>query len=99
MDTQSVFQGKVGEISNALKSQFTNLNLSEDDIKMALKSPDDLINLICERTGISKEEATQKVHSVMSTLHIDDETAKSWMAKFGDKVESKYDAFKSKFTH
>lgn len=98
MDTQ-MFQGKFNEISGALKSQFANLNISEDDLKKAMSSPDDLINLICERTGISKEEATTKVHAMMSSLHIDDETAKSWMAKFSDKVEHKYDELKSKFTH
>ena len=99
MDTQSIFQGKIGEISNALKNQFANLNLSEDELKAAMKSPDDLMNYVCEKTGVSKEEATQKVHSVMSSLHIDDDTAKSWMAKFSDKVESRYDAFKDKFSH
>ncbi len=98
MDTQ-MFQGKFGEISNALKSQFSNLNLSEDELKKAMASPDDLINLVCERTGLSKEEASKKVHSLMSSLHIDDETAKSWMAKLSDKVEHKYDEIKSKFTH
>ena len=98
MDTQ-MFQGKIGEISTALKSQFANLNLSEDEIKKALASPDDLINLVCARTGVSKEEASKKVHAMMSTLHIDDETAKSWMAKLTDKVEHKYGEIKSKFTH
>jgi len=98
MDTQ-MFEGKYNEVSSALKSQFSNLNISEEELKQALSSPDDLINFICEKTGLSKEEATQKVHSLMSSLHIDDETAKSWMAKFGESVEHKYDELKSKFTH
>lgn len=98
MDTQ-MFQGKIGEISTALKSQFSNLNLSEEELKKAMASPDDLINLVCERTGISKEEASKKVHAMMSTLHIDDETAKGWMAKLTDKVEHKYDEIKNKLSH
>ncbi|MDG0815415.1 hypothetical protein [Bdellovibrio svalbardensis] len=98
MDTQ-MFQGKIGEISNALKSQFANLNLSDDEIKKAMSSPDDLINLICERTGISHEEASKRVHTMMSSLNISDETAKGWMAKLSETVEHKYDEIKNKFTH
>lgn len=98
MKTQ-MFKDKFGEISTALKSQFSNLNLSEEELKKAMSSPDDLVNLVCERTGLSKEEASKKVHSMMSTLHIDDETAKSWMAKLSASVEHKYDELKNKFTH
>mgnify|MGYP003343178706 CR=1 FL=1 len=96
---KSMFEGKIGEISNSLKAKFANLNLSEEEIRTAMQSPDDLVDTISAKTGLPKEEAKAKVHEVMSELHIDDEMAKSWMAKFGDKVEHKYAEFKSKFTH
>ncbi len=92
-------QSKFGEISSALKSQFANLNLSDAQIKDALKSPDDLVSLICEKTGMSKEAATQKVHEMMAQYNITDEQAKSFMARWGEKVEHGIDTIKSKFTH
>ncbi|WP_413558710.1 hypothetical protein [Bdellovibrio sp. HCB209] len=92
-------QSKFGEISTALKSQFANLNLSDAQIKDALKSPDDLINMISEKTGMSKEAATEKVHSLMAQYNISDEQAKSFMARMGEKVEHGIDTIKSKFTH
>jgi hypothetical protein len=90
---------KFGEISSALKSQFSNLNLSEAQIKDALKSPDDLINLISEKTGMSREAASQKVHEMMTQYNITDEQAKGFMAKMEQKFESGIDAIKSKFNH
>ncbi|WP_413575914.1 hypothetical protein ACLVWU_16130 [Bdellovibrio sp. HCB290] len=92
-------QSKYGELSSALKSQFANLNLSEAQIKDALKSPDDLVNLICDKTGMSKEAAREKVHSLMAQYNISDDQAKSFMARMGDKVEHGIDAIKSKFSH
>lgn len=41
----------------------------------------------------------KKVHQIMDSLHIDDEMAKGFMAKIGDKVESKFEQIKSKFSH
>lgn len=98
MDT-SMFEGKFGDITSALKSQFPKMNISEEEIKTAMQSPDDLIQLVCDRTGLSKEEASQKVHSVMDSLHISDETAKGWMAKLSANVEHKYGELKDKFLH
>lgn len=98
MDKQSL-EGKFNEFSGALKSKFSNLNLSEEEIKKAMASPDDLINLVSQKTGIPKEEASQKVHQVMDSLHIDDATAKGFMAKLADKVENKYEEFKNKLSH
>ncbi|WP_413582622.1 hypothetical protein [Bdellovibrio sp. HCB288] len=95
----SGLQSHFGEISSALKSQFSNLNLSEDQIREALKSPDDLVNLICEKTGLSKEAAKEKVHSLMAQYNISDDQAKGFMARMTDKVEDGIDAIKSKFTH
>ncbi|QDK46797.1 hypothetical protein DOM22_17355 [Bdellovibrio sp. ZAP7] len=92
-------QSKFGEMSSALKAQFSNLNLSDAQIKDALKSPDDLINMICEKTGMSKEAATEKVHSLMAQYNITDEQAKSFMARWGEKVEHGIETIKSKFTH
>ena len=94
-----VFEGKFNEISSALKSQFANLNLSEQQIKDAMKSPDDLINLVSEKTGISKEAATEKVHAMMAQYNISDEQAKGFMAKLEEKIEHGVDTIKSKFTH
>ncbi|MBO9668603.1 MAG: hypothetical protein J7501_17525 [Bdellovibrio sp.] len=95
----SSLESKFGEISSALKSQFSNLNLSEAQIKDAMKSPDDLINLISEKTGMSREAASQKVHELMTKYNISDEQAKGFMAKMEQKFESGIDAIKSKFTH
>jgi len=94
-----VFGEKFSEMSSALKSQFANLNLSDEQIKDALKSPDDLINLISEKTGISKEAATQKVHAMMTQYNVSDEQAKGFMAKLEEKIEHGVDTIKSKFTH
>ncbi|QDK39059.1 hypothetical protein [Bdellovibrio sp. NC01] len=98
MDMQ-MFEGKFGDIKSALQSQFPSMNISEDEIKTALRSPDDLIQLVCDRTGLSKDEASKKVHSVMDSLHISDETAKGWMAKLSENVEHKYGELKDKFLH
>lgn len=98
MDKEALF-GKFNEVSGALKQKFGDLNLSEDELKKALNSPDEFIALVSQKTGISQEEASKKVHQVMDTLHIDDDTAKGYMAKFADKVESKYEEFKNKLSH
>ena len=98
MDKQ-VFEGKFNEMSSAIKSQFSNLNLSEEQLKDAMKSPDDLINLISEKTGISKEDAAQKVHAMMTQYNVSDEQAKGFMAKLEEKIEHGVDTIKSKFTH
>lgn len=98
MDKQ-MFEGKFNEFSTALKQKFSNANLSEEELRKAVTSPDEFASLVSQRTGIPKEEASQKVHQVMDTLHVDDETAKGFMAKFGDKVESKFEQIKNKFSH
>lgn len=98
MDKQFL-EGKFNEVSGALRQQFSNLNLSDEEIKKALASPDDLVALVSQKTGIPKEEASKRVHQVMDTLHIDDAQAKGFMAKFADKVESKYEEFKRKLSH
>ncbi|UYL09197.1 hypothetical protein B9G69_001225 [Bdellovibrio sp. SKB1291214] len=92
-------QSKFWEISSALKTQYANLNLSEAQIRDALKSPDDLINMISEKTGISKEAATEKVHSLMAQYNISDDQAKSFMSRMTEKVEHGIDTIKSKFIH
>lgn len=98
MDKQA-YEKKFTELSGALKQKFSNLNLSADELKIAMTSPDEFITLVSEKTGVSKEEASAKVHQVMESLHIDDAMAKGFMAKFGDKVESKFEKIKEKFTH
>lgn len=98
MDRQ-VYEAKFTELSGALKQKFGDLNLSADELKKAMTSPDEFIALVSAKTGVSKEEASQKVHQVMTSLHIDDDMAKGFMSKFADKVESKYEQIKNKFTH
>lgn len=98
MDKQG-YEAKFVELSGALKQKFGNLNLSPDELKKSMTSPDEFINLVSTRTGVPKEEASRKVHEVMETLHIDDEMSKGFMAKLTDKVESKYEQIKSKFSH
>lgn len=95
------YESKFNELSGALKQKFgnVNLNLSPDELKKAMTSPDEFIALVATRTGVPKEEASKKVYQVMDSLHIDDAMAKGFMAKFTDKVESKLDAIKNKFTH
>ncbi|MEK2646742.1 hypothetical protein [Bdellovibrio sp. BCCA] len=98
MDKQFL-EGKFNEVSGALKQKFSNLNLSDEELKKAMSSPDELVNLVSQKTGLPPEEARQKVHQALDTLHISDEQAKGFMAKFADKVESKYAEFKNKLTH
>ncbi|WP_374075441.1 hypothetical protein [Bdellovibrio bacteriovorus] len=98
MDKQFL-EGKFNEVSGALKQQFSNLNLSDEEIRKAMSSPDDLVDLVSQKTGLPKEEASKRVHQVMDSLHIDDAQAKGFMAKFADKVESKYEEFKNKLSH
>ncbi|WII73120.1 hypothetical protein QJS83_04440 [Bdellovibrio sp. 22V] len=98
MDTQAL-QTKFNEFSGALKEKFGNIDLSQDELRKAMTSPDEFAELVSEKTGLPKEECNQKVHQVMDSLHIDDATAKGFMAKFSDTIEKKYDQFKSKFTH
>lgn len=98
MDTQ-LLQGKFDEISSNLKTQFSNMKISDDELKAALSSPDGLVSIISAKTGISQEEARTKVHDMMIALHIDDDITKNWMSKIADRVEHKYDELKGKFTH
>lgn len=98
MDTQTV-ESKFSELSGALNQKFGNLNLTQDELRKAMASPDGLVALVSQKTGIPKDEASRKVHEVMSDLHIDDEMAKGFMAKVADKVESKFGQIKDKFTH
>lgn len=98
MDKQT-FESKFGDISQAFKQKFSNLNLSDDELKKALKNPDDLISLVSAKTGISREEADKKVHQVMARFNITDETAKGLMAKWGDKVGDKISDIKNKLSH
>ncbi|MBV2168787.1 MAG: hypothetical protein KUL82_08780 [Bdellovibrio sp.] len=96
---KDMIQGKLTELSGALKQNFGNLNLSEDELKKAMTSPDEFVSLVSQKTGLPKEETSKKVHQVMDTLHIDDAMAKGFMAKIGDKVESKFEQIKNKFSH
>lgn len=86
-------------VMSGLKNHFPNLNLSEQEVRTALKNPDDLIELICSRTGMQKEQVEEKVHKVFSSVGIDSEKAKGFMAKMGSKVENKFDQIKDKFNH
>lgn len=98
MDKQT-YESKVNELSGALKQKFSNLNLSSDELKKAITSPDEFISLVSQKTGVPKDEASQKIHQVMETLHIDETTAKGFMAKLGEKVESNFEKVKDKFSH
>ncbi len=98
MDKQA-FEGKFTELSSVLRLKFSNLNLTDEELKIAMQSPDEFVELVSQKTGVPREEASQKVHQVMDTLHVDDEASKGFMAKLADKVENKYDEIKSKFTH
>lgn len=90
---------KASAIMSGLKTQFPNLNLSEQEVRTALKNPDDLIELVCSRTGMQKEQVEEKIHKVFSSAGIDSEKAKGFMAKMGSKVENKFDQIKDKFNH
>ncbi|AHI06944.1 hypothetical protein BDW_12220 [Bdellovibrio bacteriovorus W] len=90
---------KSTEIMSALKNQFPNLNLSEQEVRTALKNPDELIELVCSRTGMQREQVEEKFHKVLSSVGVDSEKAKGFMAKMGSKVENKFDQIKDKFNH
>lgn len=92
-------EGKLGQFSSALKSNFKNLNLSDDEIKKAFKNPDELTRLISSKTGIAKDEVDKRVHQAMSTAGIDDSTVKGFMEKWGDKVGDKIADIKNKMSH
>ncbi len=94
MDKQ-MFEGHLSDISGAMKQKFSNLNLSEDEIKATHGDPEELIDLVCSKTGVSREEATKQVNQVMSSLSLDDSATKS----FGEKISAKFDEIKDKFTH
>lgn len=98
MDKQSI-DSKLGDFSSALKQKFSNLNLSDEEIKKALKNPDELITLVSSKAGISREEADKRVHQVMSKVGIDDATVKGFMDKWGDKVGEKIAEIKNKLSH
>lgn len=97
MEKQS-YESKLGDLSSALKQKFNNLNLTSDELKKALTSPDEFISLVSLKTGIPKEEASKKVHEVMESAHIDEAIAKGFMAKMSGKVESGFEKFKEKFS-
>ncbi|ASD62571.1 hypothetical protein [Bdellovibrio bacteriovorus] len=98
MDKQ-LFENKFGDFSNALKQKFAGLNLTDEEIKKAMKNPDELITLVSAKTGISREEADKRVHQAMSTVGIDDTQVKGFMEKWGDKVGDKIAEIKNKFSH
>ncbi|UXR64320.1 hypothetical protein EZJ49_14725 [Bdellovibrio bacteriovorus] len=98
MDKQAI-ENKFGDFSSALKQKFAGLNLTDEEIKKALKNPDDLVSLVSAKTGISREEADKRVHQVMSTVGIDDATVKGFMEKWGDKVGDKLADIKNKLSH
>ena len=92
---KEALSGKFNEFSGALKQKLGNINLSDEELKQAMSNPEQLIDLVAQKTGIPREEASQKVHQVMDTLNIDETTAKGFMAKVSDKV----DKIKNKFSH
>lgn len=92
-------EGKLGEFSSALKKNFSNLNLTDEELKKAFKSPDELTSVISAKTGIAKEEVDKRVHQAMSTVGIDDSTVKGFMEKWGDKVGDKIAEIKNKLSH
>lgn len=98
MDKQA-YESKFNELSGALKQKFSNLNLTPDELKKAMTNQDEFISLVSKKTGVPQNEASAKVHQVMETLHIDESMAKGFMAKFGEKVESKFEKIKDKFSH
>lgn len=98
MDKQ-LFENKFGDFSNALKQKFAGLNLTDEEIKKAMKNPDELVTLVSAKTGISREEADKRVHQAMSTVGIDDAQVKGFMEKWGDKVGDKIAEIKNKFSH
>lgn len=96
---KEILSEKSSSIISGLKSKFPKLNLSETEMRTALKDPDELVELICSRTGMPKEQVEEKVHKVLTSVGIDSEKAKGFMAKMGSKVENKFDQIKDKFSH
>lgn len=98
MDKQ-FFDSKIGDFSNALKQKFSGLNLTDEEIKKAMRNPDEFVSLVSAKTGVPREEADKRVHQAMSTVGIDDATVKGFMEKWGDKVGDKLTEIKNKFSH
>ncbi len=94
MDLQP-FTGKIGELSSEVKQKFGALNLTESELQLALTNKEEFIKLISEKSGIPKDQVEIKVRGVMEKLHIDDNMAKS----FGEKVTSKFNEIKDRFSH
>lgn len=96
---QTNLPGKLGELSNALKKNFSNLNMTDEEIRSALKSPHELTNVISAKTGMAKEEVDKRVHKAMSAVGLDESTARGFMEKWGDKVGDKIAEIKNKLSH
>ena len=94
MDKQ-VCEGKVTEISGALKQKLSSLNLSEEELRNTNGDFDQIVSLVSQKLGIPKEEASVKVEQVMSSLNLDESSTH----RFSEKVAKKYEEIKSKFMH
>ncbi|MNT08796.1 hypothetical protein D3C72_1435500 [compost metagenome] len=92
MNTE-LFKSKFGEFSGELSKKFSNINLTEEELRRTQGNVDELATLISAKTGMPKDEVLKKVNDV--TSHFDASTSKSFM----DKVGEKYEEIKHKFTH
>lgn len=91
------FTGKIGELSSEVKQNFGTLNLTENELQLAMVNTDEFIRLISEKSGVPKEDVAAKVHQVMEKLHIEESSRLT--PKFGEKVTAKFNEIKDRFSH
>jgi len=94
MNTE-LFKSKFGEFSGELSKKFSNINLTEEELRRTQGNVDELATLISAKTGIPKDEVLKKVNDVTSHFDASTTSHKSFMDKVGEKI----DEIKHKFTH
>ena len=94
MNTE-LFKSKFGEFSGELSKKFSNINLTEEELRRTQGNVDELATLISAKTGIPKDEVLKKVNDVTSHFDASTTSNKSFMDKVGEKI----DEIKHKFTH
>lgn len=84
-------------ITSALKEEFNGVEFREEEVRQCISSREDLVELVCRKTGLPKEEAEQKIQHILNRFGMDSEAARSFMAKVTNKVEGTMENLKNRF--